>query len=251
MTAVPEAEGADPVGGKVVRSVSLGVLHRNDRYPHLYWQNFLSLNITREVSADVVIAEADRLFADLPIRHVVVTDAEAAEHLRPGFLKCGWREGVHVFMVVRRPFDREPPAAELVEVGAAELGPTVEAYIRGGPEARDDEDVHRELCQLKEELGRSGVRFLAARLQGEFAGWCEMRRSEAEGCVEDVVVLEPFRGRGLARALVCGAVERLQIEGCDPIFVIADDKGTVKDLYSRLGFDEDRRRWSFWWPGPY
>ena len=38
MTAVPEAEGADPVGAKVVRSVSLGVLHRNDRYPRLYWQ---------------------------------------------------------------------------------------------------------------------------------------------------------------------------------------------------------------------
>jgi len=77
-----------------------------------------------------------------------------------------------------------------------------------------------------------------------------MRRSEAEG-VEDVVVLEPFRGRGLARALVCGAVEHLQMEGCDPIFVVADDKDTVKDLYSRLGFDEDRRTWSFWWPGPY
>ena len=195
-----------------------------------------------------MIAEADRLFADLPIRHVVVTDAETAEHLRPGFLTCGYREGVHVFMVLRRPFDREPPTAELVEVGAAELGPTVEAYMRRGPR---DEDVQRELSQLKEELGRSGVRFLAARLQGEFAGWCEMRRSEAEGQVEDVVVLERFRGRGLARALVCGAVERLQIEGCDRIFVVADDKDTVKDLYSRLGFDEDRRRWSFWWPGPY
>lgn len=151
-------------------------------------------------------------------------------------------------MVLRRPFDREPPAAELVEVGAAELGPTVEAYMRGGPR---DEDAQRELSQLKEELCRNGVRFLATRLQGEIAGWCEMRRSEAEGQVEDVVVLEPFRGRGLARALVCGAVEHLQMKGCDPIFVVADDEDTVKDLYSRLGFDEDRRTWSFWWPGPY
>jgi len=87
LTAVPEAEGADPVGGKVVRPVSLGVLHRNDRYPHLYWQNFLALDPARGVSADVLIAEADRLFSDLPIRHVLVADAEAAERLRPGFLK--------------------------------------------------------------------------------------------------------------------------------------------------------------------
>ncbi len=89
-----------------------------------------------------------------------------------------------------------------------------------------DEDVQRELSQLKEELGRNGVRFLVTRLQGEIAGWCEMRRSEAEGQVEDVVVLEPFRGRGLAPALVCAAVEPLQIDGCDRIFVVADDKET-------------------------
>ncbi len=108
MTAVPEAEGGDPVGGKLVRPVSLGVLHRNAGYPHLYWQNFLSLDPARVVSADVLIAEADRLFADLPIRHVLVADAEAAERVRPGLLQGGYREAVHLTMVLRRPFDRQP-----------------------------------------------------------------------------------------------------------------------------------------------
>ncbi len=120
--------------------------------------------------------------------------------------------------------------------------------MREGPR---DEDAQRELSQLKEEHGRNGVRFLGARLQEEIVGWCEMRRFGAEGQIEDVVVLEPYRGRGLARALVCAAVEQLRMEGCDPIFVVADDNDTVKDLYSRLGFDEHRRTWSFWWPGPY
>lgn len=249
MTAAPVYEGSDPVGGKVVRPVSLGVLHRNDRFPHLYWQNFLSVDPTRELRADVLIAEADRLFGDLPIRHVLVADAEAAERLRPGFLGGGYREGVLVTMVLRRPTDRQPPAACLVELGAAELAPAVEAYVQGGVRAGDEETV-RELGGLKEELGRHGVRFLAARVEGEVAGWCEVRRYEMGGQVEDVVVLEPFRGRGLARALVCAAVERLQRDGCDPVFVVADDKDTVKDLYRRLGFDDVRRTWSFWWPGP-
>ncbi|MBA3747348.1 MAG: GNAT family N-acetyltransferase [Solirubrobacterales bacterium] len=234
--------------GKVVQQVEAGILHRNDQFPHLYWQNFLAVDCTRQLSAQSLIAEAERHFADLPIRHVLVTDAQAAAHLRTGFLEGGYQEVVIVTMLLRRPPDREPPAADLVELDAAQLGPTVEAYMRDSPRARD-EDAQRELSQLKEDLGRSGVRFLAARVDGEVAGWCELRRHGAGGQVEDVVVLEPFRGRGLARALLCGAVKRLRADGCEPIFVVADDNDTVKDLYRRLGFDDDRRRWSFWWPG--
>jgi len=247
MTATPGEEGVDPGGGKVVRPVSLGILHRNDRFPHLYWQNFLSVHPDPELTADALIAEADRLFAGLPIRHVVVADAQTAERLRPGFLERGYKEAVFVTMELRRPPDREPPAADVAEVGTAELAPSVEAFGRGVR----DEDAVRELCRLKEELSHTGVRYLAARVEGEVAGWCEMRCDDSGGQVEDVVVLEPFRGRGLARALVCGAIERLRSDGWDRIFVVANDRDTVKDLYRRLGFDDVGRRWSFWWPGPW
>ena len=158
MTAVPIYEGTDPVGGKVVRPVGLGILHRNDRFPHLYWQNFLSVGPASELSADVLIAEAERVFADLPIRHVLVADANAAERLRPGFLKGGYQEAVLVTMLLRRPPDREPPTAHLVELSAAELGPAVEAYVRGDPRAEEPERG-RELCMLKKDLARNGVRF--------------------------------------------------------------------------------------------
>lgn len=247
MTAVPVFEGADPVEGKVVQAVEVGVLHRNDRFPHLYGQNFLSVDPTRHLSAEVLIAEADRLLADLPIRHVLVTDAQAAARLRAGFLEAGYREEVLVTMLLRRPPDREPRAAHLVELGAMELAPTIDAHVRAGPL---DGNVGREVSRLREEMGRHGVRFLAVLVEGEPAGWCELRRNEAGGQVEDVVVLEPFRGRGLARALVGGAIARLREDGCGPIFVVADDTDTVKDLYRRLGFDDVRRTWGFLWSGP-
>ena len=243
----PVEDGVGSGGGKVVRPVSLGILHRDDRFPHLYWQNFLSVDPAPELTADVLIAEADRLFAGLPIRHVLVTDAETAERLRPGFLERGYRDGALVTMELRRPPDRKPPAADVVEVDAAVLAPDVEAFARA---VRGDEDVVRDLCRLKEELASKGVRFLAARVEGEVAGWCEMRSDDSGGQVEDVVVLEQFRGRGLARALVGGAIERLRSDGWDPIFVVASDRDTVKDLYRKLGFDDARRKWSFWWPGP-
>lgn len=247
MTATPGKKGANPGGGKVVQRVNLGILHRNDRFRHLYWQNYLSVDPDPELTAGGLIAELDRLFAGLPIRHASVADAETAARVRPGFHERGYKEAAFVTMELRRPADREPPAADVVEVDAAQIAPSVEAFARGVR----DEDAVRELCRLKEELASNGVRFLAARVDGEVAGWCEMRCDNSGGQVEDVVVLEPFRGRGLARALVCEAIERLRRDGWDPIFVVANDNDTVKDLYRRFGFDDDRRRWSFWSPGPW
>ncbi|MDQ3091610.1 MAG: GNAT family N-acetyltransferase [Actinomycetota bacterium] len=248
MTAFSDGERTDPVGGKVVRRVGAGVLYRDDRFAHLYWQNFLAVDPANELSAEALIAEADQLFAGLAIRHLLVADARSADRLRPGFRDAGYKEVVLVTMLLRRPPDRRPPAAELVELSAAQLRPTVQAYAKSGP--RDDDAV-REMCRLKEDLGRNGVRFLGAIVDGEVAGWCEVRGIETRGQVEDVVVLEPFRGRGLARALVGGAVERLRADGCDRIAVVADDNDTVKDLYRHLGFDDAGRTWSFWWPAPW
>ena len=54
------------------------------------------------------------------------------------------------------------------------MAPTVEAYVRGSPGAEEESLRADELCRLKEELGRNGVRFLAALVEGEVAGWCEM-----------------------------------------------------------------------------
>ena len=57
-----------------------------------------------------------------------------------------------------------------------------------------------------------------------------------------MVVLEPFRRRGLARALVCGAVERLRRDGCDPVFVVADDKDTARISTGALASMTSRAR---------
>jgi hypothetical protein len=79
MTAFSDGERTDPVGGKVVRRVGAGVLYRNDRFAHLYWQNLLAVDPANELSAEALIAEADRLFAGLAIRHLLVADARSAE----------------------------------------------------------------------------------------------------------------------------------------------------------------------------
>ena len=72
---------------------------------------------TRELGTDGLIAEAEAV-CRLPIRHVLVADAEATGRLRPGFLEGGYREAALVTVVLRRPPDREadkvsPPSATL------------------------------------------------------------------------------------------------------------------------------------------
>jgi len=68
MTAFSDGERTDPLGGRVVRRVGAGVLYRNDRFAHLYWHNLLAVDPASELSAEALIAEADRLFAGIAIR---------------------------------------------------------------------------------------------------------------------------------------------------------------------------------------
>jgi GNAT superfamily N-acetyltransferase len=54
--------------------------------------------------------------------------------------------------------------------------------------------------------------------------------------IEDLFTLPVARGRGVARGMIAGFVERLQGAGCRTVFLgaVADD--WPKRLYARLGF---------------
>ena len=65
------------------------------------------------------------------------------------------------------------------------------------------------------------------------------------GQIEDVLTLERFRNRGLARATVMRALAASREAGHDLTFLIADRDDWPKELYRKLGFDEIGRIWEF------
>ena len=63
--------------------------------------------------------------------------------------------------------------------------------------------------------------------------------------IEDVATLAPYRGRGLARAVVTAALGEALAAGDELVFILADDGDWPKDWYARLGFVLRGRRYLF------
>jgi RimJ/RimL family protein N-acetyltransferase/predicted GNAT family acetyltransferase len=108
-----------------------------------------------------------------------------------------------------------------------------------------DAELARRLTAAKRRIARAvRVRNLAAIVRGRIAAYCELRSGGRVAQIEDVNVLERYRGRGLGRALVQQAVEVARRRH-DLVFLEALADDWPRELYSRLGFDVVDERWLF------
>ena len=114
-----------------------------------------------------------------------------------------------------------------------------------------DEDVIRQLAEGKRVLASAiDVRFFGARAEGEIGAYCELYSVQGTGQIENVLTLERFRNRGLARALVLRALEASRELGNDLTFLLANRDDWPKELYRKLGFDEIGVVYDFVLPPP-
>jgi ribosomal protein S18 acetylase RimI-like enzyme len=218
----------------------------HDEFPDRWDSNFLRVERpVGDATVGDVAAEADALYAGFRHRQVVVEDDAVGERLAPGFAERGWEVDRLVYMNHRRAADRTPEAAAVDEVSFEELRPIiVQANLVGhggmsGEAAAMLADFRRVLIE------RIGARFFGARVDGQTVAYCELYVHEEIAEINDVNTLEPFRGRGLARALVTRAADEGMAAGADLVFLIADEADWPKDLYARLGFDRVGRFWQF------
>ena len=83
------------------------------------------------------------------------------------------------------------------------------------------------------------------RVDGEVASYCELYSDGSTAQIENVLTLERFRKRGLARATVSRALEDARSGDHSLVFLIADRDDWPKDLYAKLGFEEVGHVWEF------
>jgi GNAT superfamily N-acetyltransferase len=119
-----------------------------------------------------------------------------------------------------------------------------EIYLRQ-PWATSDETVRVFTEQHGKYERVIGARFFVVRLEDALAGNCELYVDGLDAQVENVATLEEFRGQGVARATVLGAVNAAREAGVQHPFIVADEADWPKDLYARLGFDRVGRTWQF------
>ena len=210
-----------------------------------------ALHVDAEVDADQLVAALDDLYGDYLHRRAYVerfdTGARIAEELR----RRRWLVERNLFMVLRRPRDREAQAGLAREVDAETLQVAEARSVREEPYGKDEEVV-RQLVAMRAALARAvpRARFFVGASDGVDAAVTTLYSDGVVAQIEDVATLRDFRRRGLARATVSAAIDAALEMGHEMIFIVADDDDWPKDLYARLGFDPVGRAWAFTRPGP-
>ena len=130
--------------------------------------------------------------------------------------------------------DAERPSSAAVTIARTEQDKAEWAAVI---EEGVDAETRRLLQDLYTmELSDSRITAYLARLDGRPAGRCKLFACDGLGRVEAVRTLVPYRGRGLAAALVRQAVRDSLARGNDLTYIYAEPNGDAQRLYDRLGF---------------
>jgi predicted GNAT family acetyltransferase len=222
----------------------------HDDLPRRWDLNFLRVEGDAP-DADALMAEAERLHSQASHRHrkVSVASEALAERVQEGFKRAGWDVERLVVMAHRRSPDREIDASFVREVDFDTARPVLEELYRRDP-LTDDEETVSQLVRSRLVTARvTRLRHFAVVVDGAIASICDLYSDGSTAQIEDVNTLEEFRGRGYARATISRALEAARAEGCDLVFLVADDDDWPKALYHRIGFDALFRSYGFLRPG--
>jgi predicted GNAT family N-acyltransferase len=219
--------------GRTVRCPH-GTAYFDDGLPRVVDLNFLSVDLGSSVGADELVAEADAAQGAAGLAHrKIEIDDELGSAVAPVFSRLGWLAGELVAMAHTRP---APPVdvSMVEEVEADELVPVWSARMRR--ELMDEETV-RQLAEAQLLRCRAvSVHYFATRVDGCIASYCELFSDGRTGQIESVMTEEAFRGRGLGKAVVAGALAA-SLAAHDFTFIVAEAHDWPRELYRRLGFE--------------
>jgi ribosomal protein S18 acetylase RimI-like enzyme len=200
--------------------------------------NFLRAEEPGDANAEELAAEAERVQGASGIAHrrVNLRDESQRGRLEPQFVELGWRPEHFVLMVLRSGPDRSAEH-EVLEVDEPTMRPLWAEAIRAQPHGKDETLVQQILEHRRDVSQALPTRLFAAEADGRLVAHTELYSYDGVGQVENVMTLEEYRGRGLARALVLHAAAESRAAGNDLTFLVADADDWPKRLYERLGFE--------------
>lgn len=225
-----------------------GVTLFHSEYPKLYMLNFVRVEGTpADLNFDELVAEADALHGEAGHDHrdIVIEDARLGAALAPEFRRNGWEVSTLVLMAYRGERELPETGRDVRELTSDELRAFRARSYSTGPSARDPETI-RQMIDKDAHLARAGgVRFFGAVVDGQAVCSADLYSDGATAQIESVLTLEPFRKRGLGRAVVAEAIRAAFDSGHDFVFLLADDEDWPKDLYTRMGFEPIGRCYDF------
>jgi GNAT superfamily N-acetyltransferase len=212
-----------------------GTAYFTPAHPTKWDLNLLVVDDAAGLSAEVLLAEAERLQAPAGLRHRKIEVHRGGDALIEGFRAAGWTPEQVVVMLLRPDADQRGAApAPVREVEFPAVRSLMEQWYgeaMSAAEARDLGDADADSALT------SGARFFLTERDGEPAACCMLLAGDGVGQVEEVYTAKPYRGAGLASAVVRTAIAAARERGDDLIMILADADDWPQRLYERLGFE--------------
>jgi len=208
-----------------------------DSVPDVYDANYLSVE-SATAGAGELAAEAEGALETSHHCRVIVEDGSPG--LADDFAQLGFDGVAHLVLAHMTPPDRRVDTSAIREVALDDLTTLrTEANLR---EPWGDPAIAAQLNDAKRLVAAAvPTTFFAAVVGDEIAGWCELRRRDGVAQIEDVEVLEGFRGRGFGRAIVQHALDE-GLRAGDLVYLEALADDWPRELYAKLGFTVVGRR---------
>ena len=212
-----------------------GTAYFTPEHPTKWDLNLLVVDDAAGLTAEGLLAEAERLQAPAGLRHRKVEVHVGGDALVEGFQAAGWSAERVVVMLLRPGADQRGEAtAPVREVEFPAVRSLMEQWYgeaMSAAEARDLADADADTALT------SGARFFLAERDGDPAACCMLLAGEGIGQVEEVYTTKPHRGAGLASAVIRTAIAAARERGDDLIMILADAEDWPQRLYERLGFE--------------
>jgi ribosomal protein S18 acetylase RimI-like enzyme len=211
-----------------------GVAYYNDELPLVWDVNFVRV----DRPAVALVSAVEELQAGQGHHKVLIEDPAVVEAHSPELIGRGFARR-DLVALARAPGGRLDP--DVREVPYEEVKPfRFEVHM---------EQLRPPRAEVAEQVGRvhdrtypvTGERWLVIHVDDEPAGHLIVYSHDGLAQIEDVGVLNRFRGHGLARRLIEHALE-LVAPDHDTVFITAETHDWPQAFYKRLGFEyvEDR-----------
>jgi ribosomal protein S18 acetylase RimI-like enzyme len=223
------------------REFEFGTALYNDELRRVFDTNFVRFERGfDELTGDVVEAHADELQATLLHRKVVIPDEAAGARVAEELKERGWRYFTLATMAYGG--DSLPASRPAEEVEPRELRA---ARYRALDDGRRDVQARRQIVAFTELMAEVGTtRLFAGRGdRNEIGSFCALFQEDGVGQIDEVTTVEQYRRRGLAGAVVQGALRASLEGGAELTFLVADEGDWPMRWYERLGFETIGRRY--------
>jgi GNAT superfamily N-acetyltransferase len=197
--------------------------------------NLLVVEDASRTSAEELIAEAERLQAPAGLRHRKLEIHQGGDAFVDAFKAAGWSAQRLILMLLRPGADQRGEAnAEVREVAFPAVRDLMEQWYGEAMSPAEASD----LADADADTARTcGARFFLTERDGLPAASCMLLPGDGVGQVEEVYTAKPFRGQGLASAVVRAAIAAARERGDELIMIMADADDWPQRLYERLGFE--------------